>query len=37
MSGSRDSGSFLEGEDSKVESMDSSVFHSLQEGFIGGG
>ena len=37
MSGSRNRGSSLEGEDSEVELMGSSVLHSPQWGFIGGG
>ena len=37
MSGSRNRGSSLEGEDSKVESMGSSVLYSPQWGFTGGG
>ena len=37
MSGSRNRGSSLEGEDSEVESMGSSVLHSPQWGFTGGG
>ena len=37
MSGSRNGGSSSEGEDSKVESMGSSVLCSPQWGFTGGG
>ena len=37
MSGSRNRSSSLEGEDSEVESMGSSVLHSPQWGFTGGG
>ena len=37
MSGSRNGGSSSEDEDSKVESMGSSVLHSPQWGFTGGG
>ena len=37
MSRSRNSGSSSEGEDSKVESVDSSVLYSPQWGFMGGG
>ena len=36
-SGSRNGGSSLEGEDSEVELMGSSVLHSPQQGFKGGG
>ena len=37
MSKSRNGGSSLEGEDSEVELMGSSVLHSPQQGFTGGG
>ena len=37
MSRSRNGGSSSESKDSKVESMGSSVLHSSQQGFMGGG
>ena len=37
MSGSRNGSSSLEDEDSEVESIGSSVLHSPQQGFTGGG
>ena len=37
MSRSRNGGSSLEGEDSKVESMGSSILHSSKWRFMGGG
>ena len=37
MSGSRNGGSSLEGEDSEVKSIGSLVLHSPQQGFTGGG